>query len=445
MWAGTKTFARTREDFMTQTKPVAIIGGGLAGLTAAVWLARAGTPVTVFEKARHVGGRAMTETRSGFQFNLGPHALYAKGAAARIFGELEIEFSGRVPALSGGYALDGGTKQTLPMGFASMLTTGLLNLPAKLEAAKLFSTIGKLNAQVLQGMSVRTWLDESFQQPQTRRLAEAYLRLSTYANDAEQLSAGAAISQLQLALAGGVLYLDGGWQTLVDKLRLAAEQAGGNFVTGARVTQIEHNGAVQAIRLADGQRLPVMAAILATSPAEAGALLHDGAQHNWAWTPVPVKVACLDVALQRLPEPHALFALGIDRPLYFSVHSATARLAPAEGVLIHVAKYLGNETADVHAVERELEGVLDLLQPGWRTVLAEHRFLSSMTAANALVTAAQGGYAGRPKPDGAGICGLFLAGDWVGNEGMLADASVASGKRAAELILQQHALAALAA
>ena len=60
---------------MTQTKPVAIIGGGLAGLTAAVWLARADVPVTVFEKARHLGGRALTEQRGGFYFNLGPHAI----------------------------------------------------------------------------------------------------------------------------------------------------------------------------------------------------------------------------------------------------------------------------------------------------------------------------------------------------------------------------------
>lgn len=430
---------------MTQPNPVAIIGGGLAGLTAAVWLARAGTPVTVFEKSRHLGGRAITETRGGFQFNLGPHALYSNGAAARILRELGIEFSGRIPALSGGYALEGGSKHTLPVGFTSMLTTGLLNLPAKLEAAKFFSSIGKLDARVWQGVSVRAWLQESFQQPQTRRLVEAFAQLNTYANDAERLSAGAFISQLQLALAGGVLYLDGGWQTLVDKLHMAAEQAGVRFATGVRVTQVEHNGAVQAIRLANGQRLPVAAAILATSPAEAGALFNDGAQRAWAWTPIPSKLACLDVALQRLPDPRALFALGIDRPLYFSVHSATARLAPTDGALIHVARYLNHETANAQAIERELEGVLDLLQPSWRAVLADRQFLPSITTSNAIVTAAQGGYAGRPKPDASRIRGAFLAGDWVGEEGMLADASVASGKRAAELILQRHALPAWAA
>ncbi len=42
----------------------------------------------------------------------------------------------------------------------------------------------------------------------------------------------------------------------------------------------------------------------------------------------PVRMACLDIALSSLPDKDALFALGVDRTLYFSVHSAYAKLAP---------------------------------------------------------------------------------------------------------------------
>ena len=52
-------------------------------------------------------------------------------------------------------------------------------------------------------------------------------------------------------------------------------------------------------------------------------------------------MVCLDVALSSLPDKDVLFALGVDRPLYFSVHSAHAKLAPEGGALIHVSKYLG--------------------------------------------------------------------------------------------------------
>jgi hypothetical protein len=102
------------------------------------------------------------------------------------------------------------------------------------------------------------------------------------------------------------------------------------------------------------------------------------------------------VGLARLPSPRATFALGIDRPLYLSVHSASADLAPAGGAMIHVLKYLPTGGGDAKADERELEGLLDLIQPGWREAVVEHRFLPSMMVTNDLPTAAHGGLRGRP-------------------------------------------------
>src|SRR5262249_40306710 len=151
---------------------------------------------------------------------------------------------------------------------------------------------------------------------------------------------------------------------------------------------------------------------------------------------IPVKAACLDVGLTRLPRPHARFALGIDRPLYFSVHSAVAKLGPEGGAVIHVAQYLpAGLAADPKTDEQELAGVLDIMQPGWREVVAERRFLPQMIVSHLLVTAAGGGTAGRPGPAVPGMPNVYVAGDWVGPEGLLADASLASAKRAAELVV----------
>ena len=96
----------------TQTIDVAVVGGGLAGLAAATFLARAGQTVALFEKSQDVGGRAVTETKDHFHFNLGPHALYCVGRGARVLRELGVEFSGRRPSVSGGYAIDRGKKHT---------------------------------------------------------------------------------------------------------------------------------------------------------------------------------------------------------------------------------------------------------------------------------------------------------------------------------------------
>jgi len=144
----------------------------------------------------------------------------------------------------------------------------------------------------------------------------------------------------------------------------------------------------------------------------------------------------LDVALSSLPDKETLFALGVDRPLYFSVHSAYAKLAPNGGALIHVAKYLGTSIEPKPREDQpELEEFLDLLQPGWRQVLVKKRPLPNMVVSNALVTAANGGFGGRPDPRIAE--NLYIVGDWVGKEGLVSNASVASAKHAAQLILNE--------
>lgn len=426
---------------------VAVVGGGLAGLTAATSLARAGRRVVLFEKARALGGRAVTQAHGAFRFNLGPHALYRGGPAIKILGDLGVHFTSGTPGAAGGYAVDGGVKHTLPGGFVSLLTTGLLRLPGKFELARLLGALHKIDPQGIQRQTVREWLDTAIRQPDVRRLVQALLRLSTYSNDPERQSAGAALEQLQLALRFNVAYLDGGWQTLVDGLHAAAQAAGVHFEAGSKVVAVDHDTMVRGVRTADGQSVPVASVVVAADPSDVASIVQGvAAVEQWAAGAIPIKAACLDVGLSRLPAPHALFALGIDQPLYLSVHSAVAKLAPQGGATIHVAKYLDpKRPTDAKADERELEGLLNLVQPGWHDAVVERRFLPSMLVYNALVTAAGGGgTASRPGPAVPGVDGLYVAGDWVGPEGLLADASVASAKRAAELVMQRATLLAAA-
>ncbi|MFT4173782.1 MAG: hydroxysqualene dehydroxylase HpnE [Rhodocyclaceae bacterium] len=57
------------------TPRVAVIGGGYAGLTAAVELARAGFAVSVFESSRTLGGRARVVEKDGYRIDNGQHIL----------------------------------------------------------------------------------------------------------------------------------------------------------------------------------------------------------------------------------------------------------------------------------------------------------------------------------------------------------------------------------
>ena len=178
--------------------------------------------------------------------------------------------------------------------------------------------------------------------------------------------------------------------------------------------------------------------VIAAGPNDAYSLFDDSERPDIlskaAKEAKPIRLVCLDVALSSLPDKDTLFALGVDCPLYFSVHSAYAKLAPKGGALIHVAKYLGTSIEPKPREDQpELEEFLDLLQPGWRQVLVKKRPLPNMVVSNALVTAADGGFGGRPDTKIAE--NLYIVGDWVGKEGIVSNASVASAKRASQQIL----------
>lgn len=431
---------------MDGKKRIVVVGGGLSGLAAAAYAARAGHRVTVLEKAHAPGGRAATHDRDGYRLNLGPHALYRGGPATAVLAELGVTIRGALPP-SSGYALDGDALRALPGGLVSLLTTSLLPLSGKLEISRLLASLGTMDTEALTGTSVADFLAQRTRTPEVRRLLTALIRLSSYCDDPERLCAGAAMAQLRRAVREGVLYLDDGWEALVRGLRAAAESAGAEIVAGAKVEAIERDdGGVRAVRVAGDREIAADRVIVAASPDVARALCPDvPALAAWADAAVPAFASCLDVALSRLPVPRQRFALGIDRPLYFSEHASLAKLAPADGAVIHVARY--GRASDPAAVERELEGVLDRVQPGWRDALVHRRFLPAMIVAHDIPQAARGGLAARPGPRVPGAPGVLVAGDWVGAEGMLADASLASARAAARLAIapRTHLEAAAAA
>ena len=344
-----------------------------------------------------------------------------------------MRWTGKRPPANGVAELDG-RPHALPATTTSLLTTGLLRWSAKVQGARLLGRLGSLDLRPLRGMPLGAWLDAHITDVTLRRAVEAFIRVTTYANAPSLLDAAAALEQLRLGQQTGVAYVDGGWQSLVDGVAEAARTAGTTVRPGARVTCAAPSAAGWTVSLGDGS-LECRALVLATGPAAARSIVASEALAAWANRAIPVRAACLDVALARLPDPRTAFALGVDRPLYFSVHSRTARVAPDGAALVSTMKYLSpTEPADASRDAAELEAWLDRLQPGWREVLVERRWLPAMVASSALVTASSGGLAGRPGPRVPDVPGAFVVGDWVGSEGMLLDAALASAERtAAEL------------
>jgi len=422
---------------MTSSSPIVVIGGGISGLVAAATLARAGQPVVVLEKAASPGGRAATRDRNGYRFNLGPHALYRAGELRKTLKTLGVDVHGSVPGANGGFALDRGVLHTLPVGFTSLLTTGLLGLHGKFALARLLQSLPSLDPSPWQRRPLADWL-ATIGDDRAAAVIRMLTRVTTFTNDPGRQSAGAVIEQLKLSLAN-VLYLDGGWQTIVDGLARGARQAGAEIRTGvpaaAVLSERRTSNGDATVRLSDGSTLRASAVIIAAPPADVDAL--TGVTRFASELPPPVRHATLDIALTSLPRPKRTVAFGVDRPLYFSVHSAVAKLAPEGGAVIHASKYLTPDESAGPDAEREIEGLVDLMQPGWRDRVAFKQFVPNLTVTHSELAADRGGAEGRPSIELDALPNVFIAGDWVGRRGQLSDAAAASAVDAANVALQR--------
>lgn len=418
---------------------VVIIGGGLAGLTASVFLARGGKSVLVLEKSPAAGGRAMSTRKEGGIFNLGPHALYKNGAGAAVWDELGIQPHGEKPKAQGPlvFGKEQGSEKAVPM--LQLFLGSALSWPEKMELLRFYRGLRKIDTKedALQRTSLQSYLESHIKSPVIRSAIGALVRVSSYSNAPERVSAGAVLGQLQM---GQVLYLHGGWQKLVDEVQQKAEEAGVSFSCGASVHKIEGRSPEMSVTLKDGTVFAARTVLSTAGPKETAAMLGGGVlpEEIRRWDDlIPVHAACLDLHLSAMPNPKLTFSLGVDQPWYFSNHSYAASLTEDPGhSVVHVMKYLPPESMqDAAMVKHELERFVDMIQPGWREHVVNSRFMPHLTVTHALVTASMGGIKGRPAPEVASWPGLYVAGDWVGAEGMLLDASLASARQAAACIM----------
>ncbi len=68
-----------------------IVGGGIAGLTSAAFLARAGKKILLIEKNNEFGGLVNSFTRDGFHFEAGVRALESAGIIIPMLENLGIQ------------------------------------------------------------------------------------------------------------------------------------------------------------------------------------------------------------------------------------------------------------------------------------------------------------------------------------------------------------------
>ncbi|MFE9683059.1 NAD(P)-binding protein [Streptomyces sp. NPDC006285] len=388
------------------TPHITIIGGGLAGLTAAISAAEAGAKATVYEAHHTLGGRARTAD-DPYRTNEGPHALYNGGPhwtwlkQRGLLGELAP-----LPPLEAARLRlhhHGALRRTPPLAMLRILRRTPQQAPVDQDFASWATAVAG---------------------PEGAAAAANYSAVALFHHDPGSLSAAFVQERLRRAtkLPPEAHYPRGGWAGVVDRMAARAWNLGVRVETLARV---------DALPTGHGERGPV---IVATSLDAARALLRDS---SLTWS--SGRTALLDLAV-RTRRGDAFAVSDLDAPGWIERFTAQDRtLAPPGEQLFQGQFPVAPHESRADGIARA-EKLLDLAAPGWRdrTTYRREALANGRTGA---VDVPGTSWRDRPRVDRGD--GVYLAGDQVAAPGVLSEVSFNSALEAVSLALRIRSRAGL--
>lgn len=421
---------------------VAVIGGGYAGMAAAVDLAGRGIPVTVFEAAKTLGGRARRVEINGVALDNGLHILL--GAYRETLALIDRVHDGRAPLkrrrldwrIHRRFALRAAPLPAPLHVAVGLLTASGLNAPQRMAAIRLMRALARDGYRLAADTTVADLLDRHAQPRVLREvlwdpLCVAALNTPTAQASAQVfanvlrdgLAAGRAASDLILAAAdlstlfpepaAGYVKTRGG-RVLADAAVLAIEAVDGGFRVRTRETAETYPQVICATpphRTAD-----LLAGLPALAPVAA---CIERLEYQ------PIYSVYLQLAA-RLPLPAPMIGLSGGLLQWVFDREALCGQAGMVGAVISAEgphQGLPHETLVARAME-ELDaafGPLPKLQ--WSQVIAEKRATFACTPDLE-----------RPAQATA-LPGFYLAGDYTaGDYPATLEAAVRSGLTCARLV-----------
>ncbi|MFF8018543.1 FAD-dependent oxidoreductase [Streptomyces sp. NPDC007929] len=323
---------------------VAVVGAGIAGLTAAHELRRAGLAVRVYEQLPDVGGRMRSVRQDGWTVDTGAEQVPSRGYRAtwELLRRLRVA-PADVPRVGGGVAVWRGGRAHLGVGESTAMLTGAgLSPRARLDLAAFSARTGRrragfdgdrpesspLGAATVREVSARYHRDlhDYLFQP----VAGCFFGWDTARSTAAPM--------VSLLLEAGS---PAAWRTYRDGMDFLARRlaTGTDVVTHRAVREVTDAGGHAVLRFDDGQ-VTARAAVLAVPAPVAAALRPDAPAdeqlflNSCTFTPM-MKVSCL---LDRPLAPAAR------RPVHILLTPA-AEEDTLSGVVVDHAKHPGRAPA----------------------------------------------------------------------------------------------------
>ena len=413
-----------------------VVGGGLAGLAAALDLVDAGASVTLLESRPTLGGAVQTlPEREGDPDpppDNGQHV--ALGACSEYVSFLERVGSGRSLArLRLKLPVIDADRQVSAIGPGPLGLLGYRHLSwrERLRVARVARRIGALEPGELDALTFAELLGELGQQPrEIDRFWDVFIR------PALNLPCGEASAELGVFTVKTALLGERSASDLLMPLAPLGEmhgeaaaralaEAGATVLTQTRAAAVYDTG----VELAEGQAIEADAVVLATQAAECAALLGEEGPtladspivsvHLWFDRPImePTLAALLDSPAHWVFDRGRLTSHAPERGQYLTVvSSGVPELMEVRGKEI------------VELIAGELTGRLGQAELLWSRVSREPRATFAGTP----------GSAGLRAPTETSRARIFRAGTWT-DTGWPAtmEGAVRSGRRAARLALQR--------
>jgi phytoene dehydrogenase-like protein len=371
---------------------ITIVGGGLAGLTAAISCAEQGAAVRLLEAHDELGGRARSMA-GPYKANLGPHALLAGSPFWRWLGDRELLPPYARPPLSGVRFRWQDDIRRVPAVGAAVAALRLRGRSAPVDS------------------DFRSWAADQVGLEAADALARS-AGILTYYHDPGELSAAFVWEPLVRGLLSAppaARYPVGGWSAIVERLESRAGDLGVRIETAVGVEELPEPPVIVATELADARRLL------------------DDQSLKW----LSGHAVCLDLALHhRRGDPFVVVDLQ-ESGWVERYTAADSSLAPAGEELIQAQMPIRPGEA-ANAAAARLERLLDAAFSDWRDRETWRRRQVMEGRTGALDPPGKT-WRDRPAIDRGGA--VFLAGDMTAAPGCLSEIAWASAVEASRLVL----------
>lgn len=261
---------------------VAVVGAGLAGLSAALELHRRGFEVEILERSRLVGGKATSFTAGGVEVDNGQHVFLgcfdAWREMVRELGmEDQIYLQPRFEVLlfgEGGTARLHAGRLPAPLHLApALLAHRLLGLRGRIEVARAMLAARRPSAE---GESLAAWLDGHGQGAVAKAAFWDPFLVPALNAPLEDCSAEAGRFVLTTAFLAGADACRIGWSRVpLARIAEAAAERAGTLRLRTPVTDlVREDGRLRAVVTPDGE-IEVAGAVLAVPPDRLSRLLPE--------------------------------------------------------------------------------------------------------------------------------------------------------------------------